>query len=61
MRTSIILSALAFAAATLPANACSWSKTDAVAMTHMPTISEPVAAPVKVVALRDVWLERMVG
>ena len=59
MRTSIILSALAIAATTVPASACSWSKTDAVAMTHVPAVSTPV--PVKVAALRDAWLERMVG
>lgn len=59
MRTSIFLSALAVAAATLPANACNWSKTSTVAMTEVPTVSTP--APTEVAALRDVWLERMVG
>ena len=59
MRTSIILSALAFAAATVPASACSWSKSSTVAMTHVPAVSTP--APVQTAALRDAWLERMVG
>ena len=58
MRTSIILSALALAAATVPASACSWSKAT-VAQTEVPKISTP--APVQVAVLRDAWLERMVG
>ena len=56
---SIILSAFVFAAAAVPASACNWSKTSTVAQTKVPTISTPL--PVRVAALRDVWLERMVG
>ena len=53
-----VLAAAVLAAAAAPAAACSYSKS-VTAQTAVPTLSAPV--PVRVVALRDAWLERLVG
>ena len=63
----IVLSAAALSLGVLPAAAaCSWGKSQMTMAEHTPAVSTPAksvtvpAAPVEV-ALRDVWLERMVG
>ena len=62
----LVLSAAALSLSALPAAAaCSWGKSQMTMAEHTPAISTPVEsvtvpAPVEV-ALRDVWLERMIG
>ena len=61
----IVLSAAALSLSALPAAACSWGKAEMTTAEHVPAVSTPVEtvtvpAPVAV-ALRDVWLERMIG
>ena len=61
----IVLSAAALSLGVLPAAACSYGKAQMTMAGHAPAVSTPVEtvtvpAPVEV-ALRDVWLERMIG
>lgn len=58
----ILTSAAALGLAVAPAAACSWGKAEMTMADAAPKVSTPMPTlePVTV-ALRDVWLERMVG
>ena len=59
----ILSSAAILGFAIAPAAACSWGKAEMTMAERAPAVSQPApmpAAPIEV-ALRDVWLERMVG
>ena len=56
---AILLAASVVAASASGAFACSWSKTDTVAKVE-PTMTH-ATIPTRVVALKDVWLERLVA
>ena len=60
----IVLSAAALSMSALPAAACSWGKAQMTMAERAPAVSTPVetrTVPAVEVALRDVWLERMIG
>ena len=60
----ILTSAAVLGLAVAPAAAqCSWGKSESTMAEHVPAVSVPTAAPAvpTEVALRDVWLERMIG
>ena len=60
MRINVLLSTAALVAATAaPAAACSWGEAK-MTVAEVPTVTTTAPAPIEV-ALRDVWLERMVG
>ena len=60
----LLLTAIAALGLTvLPAAACSWGKSEMTMAERAPAVSVPAPMPVEpiVVALQDVWLERMIG
>ena len=63
MRLNVLLSSAAIVAATaLPAAACGWNKTQMTMAEHkVPATQVQIPAKPYEVALRDVWLERLVG
>ena len=59
----ILISTAALGFAIAPAAACSFGKAEMTMAERAPAVSTPAptpAAPIEV-ALRDVWLERMIG
>ena len=62
MRIAVLLASGAIAAAAaMPAHACSYGKTPMSTAQHEPSWTQQQSTAPVVVALQDVWLERMTG